>query len=41
MAIEGNTREYYYMAFDEIIQKPQFKFVEKNRGDHLEIISTL
>lgn len=41
MAIEGNTREYYYMAFDEIIQKPEFKFVERTRRPPRNNLNTM
>ena len=31
MAIEGNAREAYYMAFDKIIEKPEFSFNRRTR----------
>lgn len=41
MAIEGNVREYYYQAFDEIIQKPEFKFEERTRRPPRNNLNTL
>ena len=41
MAIEGNTREYYYKAFDEIIQKPEFKFEERTRRPPRNNLNTM
>lgn len=41
MAIEGNIREYYYETFDEIIQKPEFKFEERTRRPPKNNLNTL
>jgi len=41
MAIEGNIREYYYQAFDEIIQKPEFRFEERTRRPPKNNLNTL
>lgn len=41
MAIEGNTREHYYEAFDEIIQKPEFRFVERTRRPPRNNLNTM
>jgi len=41
MAIEGNIRQYYYEAFDEIIQKPEFSFVERTRRPPKNNLNTM
>lgn len=41
MAIEGNTREYYYKSFDDIIQKPEFRFNKRTRRPPRNNINTL
>lgn len=41
MAIEGNIREYYYKAFDEIIQNPDFKFDFRSKRPPQNFLNTL
>lgn len=41
MAVEGNVREYYYQAFDEIIQKPEFRFEERTRRPPRNNLNTM
>lgn len=41
MAIEGNAREHYYKAFDIIIDKPEFSFVQRTRRPPKNNINTL
>jgi len=41
MAIEGNTREYYYKAFDNIIDKPDFKFQQRTKRPPQNFLNTL
>lgn len=41
MAIEGNTREYYYQAFDNIIEKPEFEFKKRTKRPPRNNINTL
>jgi len=31
MALEGNIREYYYQAFDKILENPEFQFESRTR----------
>jgi CRISPR-associated protein Cas1 len=41
MALEGNIREYYYKAFDEIVDKPDFAFQERSRRPPKNYLNTL
>ncbi len=41
MAIEGNAREHYYKAFDIIIDKPEFRFVQRTRRPPENYINTM
>lgn len=41
MALEGNIREYYYKAFDEIIQDPDFKFDFRSKRPPQNFLNTL
>ncbi|GAB6273788.1 MAG: type I-B CRISPR-associated endonuclease Cas1b [Peptococcaceae bacterium] len=41
MAIEGNTREYYYKSFDKIIGDPDFAFRERTRRPPKNYLNTL
>jgi len=41
MALEGNIREYYYKAFDEIVGKPDFAFQERSRRPPKNYLNTL
>ncbi len=41
MAIEGNIREYYYKAFDDIIDDPAFCFEERTRRPPKNYLNTL
>jgi CRISPR-associated protein Cas1 len=41
MAIEGNTRDYYYMAFDHILEKPEFSFEQRTRRPPQNNLNTL
>jgi len=41
MAIEGNVRDYYYRAFDEIIGQPEFVFEGRSRRPPLNHLNAL
>jgi len=41
MAIEGNIRDYYYKAFDEIIEDPDFIFQVRSRRPPKNYLNTL
>lgn len=41
MAVEGNVREYYYRAFDEIIGQPEFVFEGRSRRPPLNHLNAL
>lgn len=41
MAIEGNIREHYYFAFDEILNEPDFVFQERSRRPPKNYLNTL
>lgn len=41
MAIEGNIRELYYSAFDEILQLEEFSFDRRSRRPPLNFLNTL
>lgn len=41
MAVEGNLREHYYHAFDEIIGQPDFVFQERSRRPPKNYLNTL
>lgn len=41
MAIEGNIRDHYYQCFNEIINKPEFKFQGRNRRPPRDRINAL
>lgn len=41
MAMEGNAREYYYRAFDEILNKPDFAFEQRTRRPPKNNLNTL
>lgn len=41
MALEGNTREYYYKAFDVILNNPDFAFEQRTRRPPQNNLNTL
>lgn len=41
MAIEGNARDYYYEAFDYILEKPEFSFEKRTRRPPQNYLNTL
>lgn len=41
MALEGNTREYYYKAFDIILNNPDFAFEQRTRRPPQNNLNTL
>ena len=41
MALEGNIREHYYQAFDEIVGNPDFTFQERSRRPPKNFLNTL
>lgn len=41
MALEGNIREHYYKAFDQIIGNPDFAFQERSRRPPKNYLNTL
>lgn len=41
MALEGNAREYYYKAFDLILEKPDFCFEQRTRRPPKNYLNTL
>ncbi len=41
MAVEGNIREYYYRAFDRILEKPEFSFEQRTRRPPQNNLNTL
>lgn len=41
MAIEGNIRDHYYQAFDNIVENPHFAFQERSRRPPKNYMNTL
>ena len=41
MALEGNIRDHYYQAFDEIVGNPDFAFQERSRRPPKNYLNTL